>query len=118
MSTLPSYSIHAKRRQQRLGSLEFRYSPEVEADMFQWAGTQADNALQLTKEKIQMLGREASHQLTIDRLKAQMDEFMKKQRKREDDMLEQFRQLLNTKKLKIRGNVVSTDISGLLTIPM
>lgn len=72
--------------------------------MFQWAGLQADDALRLTKDKIQMLEHEASQQRTIDKLKAQMDEFMKKQQEREDDMLEQFRQLLNTKKLKIRGN--------------
>lgn len=54
--------------------------------------------------------RSDSQQSKIDALQAQLDEFAERKKKEEDSMLEKFRQLLNVKKLKIRGWCVTLGI--------
>ena len=92
-----------------------RHSPKIEADMFQWAGAQAEDALQTRKENMKLQETIASQVATVDKLKGQMNDFLKNQKEREDEMLEQFRQLLNTKKLKIRGKVAISTVKHQLT---
>lgn len=88
---------------QRLGSLAFKEDTNADPSLFDWAGTQAMANLEARKEILDLKSRYDAQAATLKKLNAQLDNFIVIKKRNEDEMLEQFRQLLNTKKLKIRG---------------
>lgn len=76
---------------------------DLEEDIFLWAGIEAEVVVKQSKEIQELREQYDTQQSSVTKLQNQLDDFIKHQHQREEQMLEQFRQLLNTKKLKIRG---------------
>ena len=75
----------------------------LEEDIFLWAGIETEVVGKQSKEIQELREQYDMQQSSVTKLQNQLDDFVKHQHQREEQMLEQFRQLLNTKKLKIRG---------------
>ena len=94
--------LNTKPSQQRLGSLVLQQDDDQEIELFEWTGLAAE-AVTL-KEKMVEEARvlSSNYQETAFKLQQQIDDFITSRGHHERQMLEQFRLLLNAKKLKIR----------------
>ncbi|KAG9201855.1 hypothetical protein G6514_005272 [Epicoccum nigrum] len=75
---------------------------EFEFNPFEWAQTLAQAHLQTSQELGEVKARVDDEKDTIARLQAQLDDFIKTKNEAETAMLQQFMELLNEKKRKIR----------------
>ncbi|KAH4069412.1 hypothetical protein HBH98_015150 [Parastagonospora nodorum] len=85
-----------------LGEIVLPRDDEYEFNPFEWAQASAKAHAETLKELADLKTRATSEQDTIAKLNAQLDDFIKTKNETETAMLQQFMQLLNEKKRKIR----------------
>lgn len=85
-----------------LGEIPLLKDEEEELNPFEWAQISAKHHQQTLKELAKLRLGASSEQDTIKKLQAQLDDFITTKNNTEKEMLEQFMQLLNEKKRKIR----------------
>jgi hypothetical protein len=85
-----------------LGEFELKREPEEEIDPIDWAYTSARAHNLALKEMTRLKARLDAEQGTIDKLNAQLEDFINTKNEMETAMLQQFMELLNEKKRKIR----------------
>jgi hypothetical protein len=88
--------------QQKLGVIIVPYNEDAEVDTVAWAGLAAQTASKAQAEVTVLKQNYDAQQATIQKLSAQLEEFIVKKKEHEDDLLQKFTQLLNSKKAKIR----------------
>jgi septal ring factor EnvC (AmiA/AmiB activator) len=83
---------------------------DFEFNPFEWAQASAKAHAQTLKELAGLKAKAHSEQDTIAKLNAQLDDFIKTKDEAETKMLQQFMELLNEKKRKIRdqGRLLAT----------
>jgi septal ring factor EnvC (AmiA/AmiB activator) len=83
---------------------------DFEFNPFEWAQASAKAHAQTLKELAELKAKANSEQDTIAKLNAQLDDFIKTKNEAETEMLQQFMELLNEKKKKIRdqGRLLAT----------
>ncbi|KAH7112171.1 hypothetical protein B0J11DRAFT_416854, partial [Dendryphion nanum] len=84
-----------------LGNIILRYEEE-EINPFEWAQTSAVAHSSALKEISRLKAELALRQDTVDKLNSQLEDFIKAKDEAETAMLQQFMELLNEKKRKIR----------------
>jgi septal ring factor EnvC (AmiA/AmiB activator) len=75
---------------------------DFEFNPFEWAQTSAKAHAQTLQELAELKTKANTEQDTVAKLNAQLDDFIKTKDETETAMLQQFMQLLNEKKRKIR----------------
>jgi septal ring factor EnvC (AmiA/AmiB activator) len=85
-----------------LGEVVLPEDDEFEFNPFVWAQTSATAHAQTLQQLNDLKARVSSEQDTIAKLNAQLDDFIKTKDETETAMLQQFMELLNEKKKKIR----------------
>lgn len=106
--TLKNDNLHVSFRQDvqgikvTLGEIVLPKDDEFEFNPFAWAQTSAMAHAQTLQQLIDLKARVSSEQDTISKLNAQLDNLIKTKNETETAMLQQFMQLLNEKKRKIR----------------
>ncbi|KAF2016491.1 hypothetical protein BU24DRAFT_422829 [Aaosphaeria arxii CBS 175.79] len=85
-----------------LGEISLELNEEEEIAPFEWAQTAAQSHGQALEEITRMKAELRNKQEVIDQLTAQLKDFIKAKNESETAMLQQFMQLLNEKKRKIR----------------
>jgi hypothetical protein len=85
-----------------LGEIDMPIDEDLELNPFEWAQTSARAHARALQELLLLKARVQSEQQTTAKLHAQLDEFICTKNDTETAMLEQFMELLNLKKLKIR----------------
>lgn len=70
--------------------------------LFEWTGLAAAGADELRNELDGFQAAVKAHQGTVEKLTAQLDDLVKAKKEHENELLQKFAELLNTKKLKIR----------------
>lgn len=88
---------------QRLGSIRLDEDTErEEVNAFEWADTAAANADALRDELAALQVSVVSQKEDVAKLNQQLDDLVKAKKEHEDELLQKFAALLNSKKLKIR----------------
>ncbi|KAI5378291.1 hypothetical protein J4E82_002987 [Alternaria postmessia] len=85
-----------------LGEIILPEDDEFEFNPFEWAQVSAVAHAQTLKQMVDLEAQVKSKQQTIAKLNAQLEDFIKTKHETETAMLQQFMQLLNEKKRKIR----------------
>ncbi|KAF2118928.1 hypothetical protein BDV96DRAFT_487682 [Lophiotrema nucula] len=85
-----------------LGEISLPQDEEFEIDPFEWARISAEAHNSALEEVAKLKAKFESKQETIDKLNAQLEDFIKTKNETETAMLQQFMGLLNEKKRKIR----------------
>ena len=85
-----------------LGEIDMPIDQDLELNPFEWAQTSARAHARALQQLALLQARVQSEQQTTAKLQAQLDEFIRTKNDAETAMLEQFMELLNLKKLKIR----------------
>ncbi|KAF1945292.1 hypothetical protein EJ02DRAFT_369615 [Clathrospora elynae] len=85
-----------------LGGIILPQDDGFEFNPFEWAQASATAHAQALQQLVDMKARASSEQETITKLNAQLDDFIKIKNDTETAMLQQFMELLNDKKRKIR----------------
>ncbi|EMD87556.1 hypothetical protein COCC4DRAFT_133733 [Bipolaris maydis ATCC 48331] len=85
-----------------LGEIVLPQDDEFEFNPFDWARTSAMAHAQTLQHMAELEARVGSEQNTVAKLTAQLDDFIKTKNEAESVMLQQFMELLNDKKRKIR----------------
>ncbi|KAL1795490.1 hypothetical protein ACET3X_005714 [Alternaria dauci] len=85
-----------------LGEIVLPEDDEFEFNPFEWAQVSAVAHAQTLKQMVDLEAQVKSKQQTIAKLNAQLDDFIRAKDETETAMLQQFMQLLNEKKRKIR----------------
>jgi hypothetical protein len=92
----------ADEAQVTLGEIVLPQDDDFEFDPFHWARASAKAHSATLQELTNLKLSASSEQNTIAKLNAQLDDFIKTKNETETAMLQQFMQLLNEKKRKIR----------------
>ena len=85
-----------------LGEIVLPEDDEFEFNPFEWAQASAMAHAQTLQQVVDLKAKVKSEQHTIANLNAQLNDFIKTKNETETAMLQQFMQLLNEKKRKIR----------------
>ena len=85
-----------------LGEIVLPRDDDFEFNPFEWAQASAQAHAQTLQEMADLKARVNSEQDTITKLNAQLEDFIKIKNEAETAMLQQFMELLNEKKRKIR----------------
>jgi septal ring factor EnvC (AmiA/AmiB activator) len=85
-----------------LGEIVLPEDDEFEFEPFAWTQTAAIAHAQALQQLADLKARVSSEKDTIAKLNAQLDDFIKTKNETETAMLQQFMELLNEKKRKIR----------------
>lgn len=85
-----------------MGEILLPRDDDFEFDPFEWAKTATRAHYKALQELAHMKARAGREQDTIAKLNAQLEEFIKTKNETETAMLQQFMELLNEKKRKIR----------------
>jgi hypothetical protein len=85
-----------------LGEIVLPRDDDFEFNPFDWAQASAKAHSQTLQELADLKARATSEQVTITKLNAQLEDFIKTKNETETAMLRQFMELLNEKKRKIR----------------
>ncbi|KNG80818.1 hypothetical protein ANOM_011055 [Aspergillus nomiae NRRL 13137] len=88
---------------QRLGSVTLRQDDQQSIQLFDWAGLAAVRAYTLEQRFTSLLARYRSAETMIRQLNKQLEEFVSAKTQHEEQLIVNFVQLLNEKKLKIRN---------------
>lgn len=88
---------------QRLGEISLSQDDDQEIDTIAWVATAVIRANALEKDVRDLQAKYEEQGDIIKNLRTQLDDFTKAKKNHEDALLEKFRELLNTKKLKIRN---------------
>ena len=87
---------------QKLGEIVLKKDETEELDIIRWAGTAVERSDKLEKEVRDLTFRYDEQSKRAEKLNDQLEAFIKAKAELEDSLLRRFRDLLNTKKLKIR----------------
>ncbi|TGJ83517.1 hypothetical protein E0Z10_g5248 [Xylaria hypoxylon] len=87
---------------QRLGSINLDENDRTEISPFDWCVSAIASRTKVTEELAAATVKIESLEQSIEELKAQLDDFITTKEEDETQMLEKFRDLLNSKKVKIR----------------
>lgn len=101
-----SLSIHFRNNisgiTQKLGEIQLKQDEKEEIDSISWCGTAVQRGSDLEAEVQDLTIKYEEQGKTIEKLSQQLEELIEAKKSHEDALLEKFRELLNTKKLKIR----------------
>ena len=87
---------------QKLGEIIFQKDETEELDIIRWAGTAVERSNKLEEEVRDLTFRYDEQSKRAEKLNDQLETLIKAKAEHEDSLLRSFRDLLNTKKLKIR----------------
>ena len=87
---------------QRLGEITLKKDEDVEIDPTAWAGSAVARANNLEQEIQDLNTKYDKHSQIIQKLNEQLEDLIQAKKEHETALLEKFRELLNSKKLKIR----------------
>ena len=87
---------------QKLGEIVFDKDETEELDIVRWAGTAVERSNELEEEVRDLTLRYDEQSKRAEKLNDQLETLIKAKAEHEDSLLRSFRDLLNTKKLKIR----------------
>lgn len=87
---------------QKLGEIVFKKDEDQELDIVGWAGMAVERSNGLDREFQDLISKHDEQSKKIEKLNKQLEEFIKAKIQHENSLLQNFRELLNTKKLKIR----------------
>ena len=87
---------------QKLGEVVFKKDENQEIDIRKWTGTAVERSNQLDREVQDLIAKYNEQSTKMEKLNNQLEDLIKAKRDHEDSLLRNFRELLNTKKLKIR----------------
>ena len=87
---------------QRLGQIDLKYEPDLEIDTISWAHTAVSRADTLSTEIRGLQANVIAQNDIIEKLNKQMVDLIAAKKEHEDALTNKFRELLNSKKLKIR----------------
>ena len=87
---------------QKLGEIIFKKDENQEIDITSWASTAVQRSNQLEIEVQDLTVKYDEQSKTIEKLNQQLEDLIQAKKTHEDVLLQKFRELLNTKKLKIR----------------
>ncbi|KAJ5404080.1 DNA double-strand break repair and VJ recombination XRCC4 C-terminal [Penicillium cosmopolitanum] len=87
---------------QRLGTITLKQS-EAEIELFEWAGTAAARNRALEQETSTLNARYQEAANTVQKLTQQLEDLVQAKAQHENQLMTNFTQLLNEKKLKIRN---------------
>ncbi|PLB33788.1 uncharacterized protein BDW47DRAFT_134763 [Aspergillus candidus] len=88
---------------QRLGSLALKQNDEQAIELFDWSGVAVSRAQHLELQLSTLTDRYQAAETTIDELTKQLQDFVQTKNQHEEQLMGNFAQLLNEKKLKIRN---------------
>ncbi|KAE8375878.1 hypothetical protein BDV26DRAFT_266802 [Aspergillus bertholletiae] len=88
---------------QRLGSISLKQDDQQAIQLFDWAGIATVRASTLENRFTSLLSRYRSAEDTIRQLNRQLEQFVSAKAQHEEQLIANFVQLLNEKKLKIRN---------------
>lgn len=88
--------------QQRLGAIPLAEDPDTEIEFFEWTAIAVDAASAARDEARELQNKYEAQQVTISKLKSQLDDLIQAKHDHENALLAKFQELLNVKKLKIR----------------
>ena len=87
---------------QKLGEVVFKKDESQEIDIRKWTGTAVERSNELDREVQDLISKYDEQSRKMEKLNNQLEDLIKAKREHEDSLLRNFRELLNTKKLKIR----------------
>lgn len=87
---------------QKLGEVVFKKDENQELDIVGWAGTAVKRSNGLDGEFRDLISKYDEQSKKIEKLNFQLEDLIKAKIQHENSLLQNFRELLNTKKLKIR----------------
>ncbi|KAI9815684.1 MAG: hypothetical protein M1827_002080 [Pycnora praestabilis] len=87
---------------QRLGIVILDKNEEQAIELFEWTGIATNAAQTAEDEVISLTAKYRTQQETIAKLSNQLEDLINAKEEHENTLLEKFRELLNSKKLKIR----------------
>ncbi|KKY25431.1 putative dna double-strand break repair and vj recombination xrcc4 [Diplodia seriata] len=87
---------------QRLGMIPLAEDRDTEIEFFEWTAIAVETASAARDEACDLRNKYEAQQVTITKLKSQLDELIQSKHDHENALLAKFRDLLNAKKLKIR----------------
>ncbi|KAI8623518.1 hypothetical protein F5Y19DRAFT_370941 [Xylariaceae sp. FL1651] len=87
---------------QRLGSIKLDENDNSEISPFDWCVSAIASRTKVTEELAAATAKIEALENSVNELKAQLDDFIKTKEEDEAQLLEKFRDLLNSKKVKIR----------------
>ncbi len=87
---------------QKLGEVVFEKDENQELDIIRWAGTAVERSSRLDREVQDLTSKYDEQSEKMELLNHQLEDLIKAKMEHEDSLLQKFRELLNTKKLKIR----------------
>lgn len=87
---------------QKLGEIIFEGDESQELDITGWAGIAVERGDGLDREVQDLTSRYEEQSKKLEKLNNQLEDLIKAKREHEDSLLQKFRELLNTKKLKVR----------------
>ncbi|KAL2041730.1 hypothetical protein N7G274_005514 [Stereocaulon virgatum] len=87
---------------QKLGEIVFKKDENQEIDITSWASTAVLRANELESEVQDLTVKYDEQSKMIEKLNQQLEDLIQAKKAHEDALLEKFRELLNSKKLKIR----------------
>ena len=87
---------------QRIGKISIQKDENHEIDTVGWVATAAARSEVLEKEIVDLKARFDEQNNVIQKLNEQLEDLIKTKKTHEESLFEKFRELLNTKKLKIR----------------
>lgn len=87
---------------QKLGEILLKQDEDQEIDAISWCGQAVQRSTDLEAEVQDLSGKYDEQSKTIEKLNQQLEKLIEAKKAHEDSLLEKFKELLNTKKLKIR----------------
>jgi hypothetical protein len=90
-------------KQQRLGAIVLKQDDEQSVELFDWAGSSTARADTLEQEISDLTSRYTLAGETIQRLRQQLEELIQAKSQHESQLVTNFVQILNEKKLKVRN---------------
>lgn len=87
---------------QKLGDIVLKADAKQELDIVSWAGTAVQRSTELESEVHDLTVKYDEQSKTMEKLNRQLEDLIQAKKEHEDALLQKFRELLNTKKLKIR----------------
>lgn len=82
--------------------MKLRYDPGLEIELFEWTGIAADTATAIEKQQLELESNLRARDQDLAKMRQQLEDLTSAKKNHEDELLEKFRNLLNSKKLKIR----------------
>ena len=90
-------------KQQRIGALSLQQDDEQAIELLDWAGISTARADDLEYQVSSLTSRYSLAENTIQKLSQQLEELMRAKAQHENQLVANFVQILNEKKLKVRS---------------